>query len=180
MKSYKDFLLERAFSERGQKAREQMRAQNGLNAARNAADRQQQAAKVGVTPPSKQKALPPGITPPPKTPTQAAQAAAPKGGALEKRAADKGAALVRSKGYKEPRAERPDEKMNVGKSRYSPRVRVPEKPEPKPEPKPRPRPKPSPPSEPKPGVFSRMMKGNKEIKGDNKSVAKSSHSGQIS
>ena len=112
MKSYTDFLLERAFSERGQAAREKMRAQAGLNAARNAADRQQQAAKVGVTAPSKQKALPPGRTSPPKTPTQAAQATAPKGAPLAKRAADKGSALVRSKGYKEPRAERPDEKQS--------------------------------------------------------------------
>ena len=43
MKSYTDFLLERAFSPAGQAAREKMRAQAGLNAARkasqNAADK---------------------------------------------------------------------------------------------------------------------------------------------
>jgi hypothetical protein len=97
MKSYKDFLLERAFSSIGQAAREQMKKQNGLNAARNAADRQQKAAKVGVTPPSQQKALPPGKSSP-KSPAdigaELLKRRAGKGGALAKQDADKGSALA--------------------------------------------------------------------------------------
>ena len=97
MKTYKE-LMERAFSERGQAAREKMRSQEGLNAARKAADRQQQAAKVGVTPPSQQKALPPGKGTLAKTPTQAATSTVPKkGGPLSTRAADKGGSLVKQK-----------------------------------------------------------------------------------
>lgn len=99
MKTYKE-LMERAFSARGQAAREKMRSQEGLNAARKAADRQQQAAKVGIKTPSQQKALPPGkssaIKPSP-------------GGSLSTKPADKGSAIVRAK---QPATDGPGPKPN--------------------------------------------------------------------
>lgn len=97
MKSYTEFFTERAFSPRGQAARDVMKKQNDINAARNAADRQQKAAKVGVTPPSKQKALPPAKSSP-KSPAdigaEMLKKKANKGGALAKSTADKGSALA--------------------------------------------------------------------------------------
>ena len=72
----------------------------------------------------------------PKPPNKSALATRPadkgadivrsKAGSLAKTPADKGS-LVRSKNYKEPRATRPDERKDVGKSQYSPRVQTPGK-----------------------------------------------------
>lgn len=89
MKSYKEFLLERAFSPQGQAARVKMRAQAGQNAARKAAQQATPKALSPVGGTGKQLALPPGKT----------------GGALGKARptslaqtpADKGASIVRSK-----------------------------------------------------------------------------------
>ena len=111
MKSYKEFedLAERAFSPRGQAAREKMRQQAGLNAARKAAERQTQAGEVGVKPTSKQKLLPPGKPSPQKQSLKdyarqkAGDYARRKSSALAKRAADKGMALVKNKNYKQPK-----------------------------------------------------------------------------
>ena len=116
MKSYKEFFIERAFSSIGQAAREKMRAQAGVNAARNAADRQQQAAKVGVTPPSKQKALAPAKSSP-KSPADVGalmlKKKSEKGGTLAKPTADKGSSLaVRPKPGTDGPGAQPDRKPN--------------------------------------------------------------------
>ena len=83
-----EILDERAFSQRGQAAREKMRNQNAQNLAN----------EINPRTGTPMKALPAGRSSAPKTPTQAAVGNKPsRGGALAVRPADKAASIVRSK-----------------------------------------------------------------------------------
>lgn len=118
MKLYKDFLAERAFSPAGQAARVKMKSQAGLNVARKAA---QDATPKALPAARKQLALPPGKT-------GGAMISSPKGAMTPsprkaaQGAADKGAAIVRTK-----RGGTGKEAIGGNKMKSGPGVRQPDK-----------------------------------------------------